>query len=121
MGSLSDKECVMKSGLLHMPFDHGDSVMAHEGFRIADLLQKLGVALNIPPFLNRGKFSAEEVAETQDVAALRIHVERRIQRIKSFHIFDRPIPISLAPLANQIWTVCTILTNLQTPLIKESD
>ncbi|XP_040068988.1 uncharacterized protein LOC115313765 [Ixodes scapularis] len=121
MGSVSDKETVIQSGLLEMPFDKGDSVMADKGFKIADLLQKLGVALNIPPFLNRGKFSTEEVVETQDIAALRIHVERRIQRIKSFHIFDRPIPISLAPLANQIWTVCTVLTNMQSPLIRDSE
>lgn len=121
MGSVSDKEIVIKSGLLTMPFDQGDSVMADKGFKIADLLKDLGVTLNIPPFLNRGKFSVEEVEETQDIAALRIHVERRIQRIKSFHIFDRPIPISLAPLANQIWTVCTILTNMQSPLIKDNE
>ncbi|KAM7313370.1 uncharacterized protein ISCGN_003236 [Ixodes scapularis] len=121
MGSVSDKETVIQSGLFEMPFDKGDSVMADKGFKIADLLQKLGVALNIPPFLNRGKFSTEEVVETQDIAALRIHVERRIQRIKSFQIFDRPIPISLAPLANQIWTVCTVLTNMQSPLIRDSE
>ncbi|XP_040071801.1 uncharacterized protein LOC120844216 [Ixodes scapularis] len=121
MGSVSDKEIVIKSGLITMPFDQGDSVMADKGFKIADLLKHLGVTLNIPPFLNRGKFSVEEVEETQDIAALRIHVERRIQRIKSFHIFDRPIPISLAPLANQIWTVCTILTNMQSPLIKDNE
>ncbi|EEC19603.1 hypothetical protein IscW_ISCW013888 [Ixodes scapularis] len=95
--------------------------MADKGFKITDLLHKLGVILNIPPFLNRGKFSVEEVEEIQDIAALRIHVERRIQRIKTFHIFDRPFPISLAPLANHIWTVCTILTNIQSPLMKDSD
>lgn len=120
MGSVSDKESVIQSGLLEMPFDQGESVMTDKGFKIADLLQKLGVALNIPPFLNRGKFSTEEVTETQDIAALRIHVERRIQRIESFHIFDHPIPIS-APLANQIWTVYTVFTNMQSPLIRDSE
>lgn len=48
---------------------------------------------------------------------MRIHVERRIRRIKAFHIFDRSIPITLAPIINELWTVCAILTNFQAPLI----
>ncbi|XP_064479283.1 uncharacterized protein LOC135392506 [Ornithodoros turicata] len=118
-GSTSDRECVLKSGFLRLPFDVGDSIMADKGFRIADLLHSKGVALNIPPFLVRDQFTPEEVQETQNIAALRIHVERRIQRIKGYHVFDRPIPISLVPLANQMWTICTILTNFQAPLLKD--
>ncbi|XP_064488302.1 uncharacterized protein LOC135400389 [Ornithodoros turicata] len=118
MGSLSDRECVVRSGFLEMPFDAYDSVMADKGFRIADLLQAKNVSLNIPPFLTKGPFSAEENQETQEIAALRIHAERRIQRIKTYHIFDRYIPISLAPVANQIWTVCAILSNIQPAIIK---
>lgn len=118
MGSTSDRECVIKSGFLELPFDTGDSVMADKGFKIADLLERKNVALNIPPFLTKEQFSQAEVKETQDIASLRIHVERRIQRIKTYHIFDRCIPISLAPLANQIWTSVAILSNLQTVIIK---
>ncbi|XP_064485722.1 uncharacterized protein LOC135398196 [Ornithodoros turicata] len=118
-GCTSDKECVIKSGFLELPFEPGDSVMADKGFKIDDLLQSKGVGLNIPPFLRKDQFTPEEVQETQNIAALRIHVERRIQRIKGFHIFDRSIPISLAPLANQVWTVCAILTNFQSPLMKD--
>lgn len=118
MGSTSDRECVIKSGFLELPFDTGDSVMADKGFKIADLLERKNVASNIPPFLTKEQFSQAEVKETQDIASLRIHVERRIQRIKTYHIFDRCIPISLAPLANQIWTSVAILSNLQTVIIK---
>lgn len=56
---------------------------------------------------------------TADIASLRIHVERRIQRIKTFHIFDKVIPLSLGPIVNQIWVVCTLLSNFQTPIVKE--
>ncbi|XP_064461767.1 uncharacterized protein LOC135371725 [Ornithodoros turicata] len=115
----SDKECVIRSGLLELPFETGDSVMADKGFKIDDLLQSKGVGLNILPFLRKDQFTPEVVQETQNIAALRIHVERRIQRIKGFHIFGRSIPISLAPLANQVWTVCAILTNFQSPLMKD--
>lgn len=120
-GSTSDRECVIRSGFLKKSFDPGDSVMADKGFRIEDLLAEKGVELNIPPFLKDGKFTEREAQKTQEIAALRIHVERRIQRIKTYHIFDRSIPISLAPLANQIWTVCAILSNLQPPLLKEDN
>lgn len=55
--------------------------MADKGFRIEDLAEDIGVKVNIAPFLRRDKFAAEEA---QDIAALRIHVERRIQRVLSY-------------------------------------
>ena len=51
--------------------------MADKGFTVEDLLL-LGVSLNIPPFLgNKGQMSSEEVVETQSIASLCIHVEKR--------------------------------------------
>ncbi|XP_064466436.1 uncharacterized protein LOC135377729 [Ornithodoros turicata] len=94
-GCMSDRECVIRSGFLDLPFEDGDSVMADKGFTIADILQRKNVHLNIPPFLRNEEFSAAKVHETKDIASLRIHVERRIQRIKTFHIFDRVVPLSL--------------------------
>ncbi|XP_075739464.1 uncharacterized protein LOC142784956 [Rhipicephalus microplus] len=119
-GSSSDRECVIRSGFLDLKFDDEDAVMADKGFRIEDLLEKKGVKLNLPPFLKGGTFSPEEVKSTKEIAALRIHVERRIQRIKAFHTFDRPTPLTLAPLINQIWTVTAILSNFQSSLIQQS-
>ncbi|CAN7945686.1 unnamed protein product [Ixodes pacificus] len=120
-GSMSDKECVEKSGFLKLPFDDGDSVMADKGFRIEEMLKKINVQLNIPPFLRKGHFTTEEVKETEQIASLRIHVERRIQRIKNFHIYDRPVPISLAPVVSEMWAICVVLTNFQSPLMKASN
>ncbi|XP_064466613.1 uncharacterized protein LOC135377836 [Ornithodoros turicata] len=117
-GCISDKELVKRSGFLSLDFERGDSVMADKGFKISDLLEPLGVNLNIPPFTKDGKLTEEEVIATQEIAALRIHVERRIQRIKTYHIFDRRIPITLGPIANQMWTVCALLSNYQSPIIK---
>ncbi|KAH9384948.1 hypothetical protein HPB48_026979 [Haemaphysalis longicornis] len=74
-----------------------EMVMADNGFRIEDLLEKNGTKLNLPPFLKGVTLSPEEVKSTKEIAALRIHVERRIQRIKVFDICDRPIPLPLAP------------------------
>lgn len=117
-GSISDRELSIRSGFINLEYNEGDSVMADKGFTIADLLAKKQVILNIPPFL-RGKdqFTESETVETEKIASVRILVERRIGRIKNFHIFDRAIPLTLAPQINKIWTVCTILTNFFDPII----
>ncbi|CAN8006058.1 unnamed protein product [Ixodes hexagonus] len=102
MGSASDRELVIKSGFLEQEFAPGDTVMADKGFKIMDLLDKKGVGLNLPPFLTKQQFSATEVRETADIASLRIHVDTLIQRIKTSHIFDRIVPLSLGPMVNQM-------------------
>ena len=74
--------------------------------------------MNIPPF--RGacpQFSTNEVFETQEIASLRIHVERSIGRVKNFHILDGVMPITLQPLVTKIFQVICWLTNLDVPLI----
>ena len=115
-GAISDKQLTLKSGLLEL-LEKGDSVMADRGFDIQDQLMPLGVRLNIPAF-SKGKvqFSNEELIETRRIATLRIHVERAMERIKNYHILDRNIPSSLNNIAEQIVTVCAILTNFMPPL-----
>ena len=55
--------------------------MADKGFTIEDLLL-LGVFLNIPPFLGKSaQMPADQVVLTQEIASLRIHVERAINKI----------------------------------------
>ncbi|XP_061162591.1 uncharacterized protein LOC133200491 [Saccostrea echinata] len=115
-GSISDKAITALSGILDL-LEPNDQVMADKGFLIEDLLDKKQASLIIPPFLGeKGKFSASEVAQTHEIARLRIHVERAIRRIKEYHIFDGVIPLNLAASINQIWTVCAILTNFRGPL-----
>ena len=54
------------------------------------------VSLDIPPFLKRKtQFEAQELVETRRIASLRIHVERAMERIKNYHIFNRTLPSSL--------------------------
>lgn len=117
-GSISDREITIRSGFLKLPFSKGDMVMADKGFTISDLLEPLGVGLNIPPFVgSRSQQNPSEVIETQEIASERIHVERAINKIKNFHIFNHVIPLSLTGSLNQMWTVCAMLTNLQNPII----
>ena len=116
-GSISDREIVIRSGFLAQEFNEGDSVMADKGFTIQDLLP-LGTSLNIPPFLGQfEQMSPENVIRTQQIASVRIHVERAINRIKNYRIWSGVIPLSLFGLVNQMWSICSFLSNLQDPLI----
>ena len=115
-GSISDKELTRQSGILDL-LEPGDSVMEDRGFNIEEDLLLRGVQLNIPPYL-RGKvqLSGTELIETRRIASLRIHVERAMERIKNFHVFDRPLPASFTDIANRMFFVCCVLSNFLPPL-----
>ncbi len=100
-------------------WDEGDSVMADRGFTIGDDLKPLKVDLNIPAFLKGRERFEEEVKESQTIAAVRIHVERQMERIKRFKIIRNEISLSMHGSINQIWTVACMLTNLRPPLIQK--
>ena len=112
-GNISDKDVTQRCGILKL-LEKGDGVMADKGFLIQDLLENVGACLIIPPFLgNKVKFSKDEVCKTQQIARLRIHVERAIRRCKEYHIFDNVLPLSVAGTVNQMWSVCCLLTNFK--------
>lgn len=115
-GSISDREITRRSGLVEL-LEPNDGVMADKGFTIEDILTPRNCTLNIPPFLReKPQFSADDVKKTQQIAKLRIHVERAIRRAKEYHLFDSIVPLSLFSSINQLWTVCCILTNFKGPL-----
>lgn len=119
-GRVSDKVITSHSGILDL-LEAGDNVMADRGFDIGDILPP-GVGLNIPPFKGtRDQLTSEEVEETVHIASVRIHVERAIGRIKSFHILKGIIPINMAHLGDQIFFVCAYLTNFWPPLVCPKD
>ena len=55
---------------------------------------------------------------TRRIAKVRIHVERVIQRIKTFHILDKTMSLSFHIVADDIFKTCALLTNFQSPIIK---
>ncbi|XP_061172879.1 uncharacterized protein LOC133182161 [Saccostrea echinata] len=119
-GKISDRQMIERLPLLDL-LEERDVVMADKGFTIRDLLEKKGCSLNIPPFRSSScQFSTVDVFNTQDIAKLRIHVERAIGRVKNFHIFDGVLSLSLVQLASQIFSVCCWLTNLDVPMVESN-
>ena len=54
--------------------------MPDKGFLIQDLLDPLGVTLSMPPRRDSNRqLSRQEVEETRRIAAVRIHVERKME------------------------------------------
>jgi len=60
---------------------------------------------------------AEDVVLTQEIESLHIHVEKAINKVKNFHIWDRVMPLHQFEVVNQMWTVCVILCNAQSSII----
>ena len=119
-GNTSDKQLTNDCGIMKL-LEPGDEVMADRGFEIEENLPP-GVSLNIPPFLgDQQQFSEEDEIKTRRIAKQRIHVERAIQRIKSFRILKHDLPISMAADLNKIWVICSYLTLFFRPLIQEHE
>lgn len=116
-GSISDPDIVKKSGYLEK-LQKGDVVMADKGFLIRDELAEVGASLVMPNFLKgKNQFTAEESTHNKKIAVLRIHVERCMERLKNWHIFDRSMPILLADTASDTWIVVACISNFWPPLI----
>ena len=119
-GSISDRELTIKCRILEKDWERKDVLMADRGFTIQDLFEQKGVIrVNIPPFLNgKPQLSEDELMQTGQIATVRIHVKRAIERIKNYHILDfSPVSMCQNKLIDQIFFVCAMLTNFQPPLI----
>ena len=115
-GHCSDKAIVEDCGILQL-LEEGE-LWKIEVLRSRTCLQKKKVYLNIPPFMrSKDQLSPEEEDETRDVASVRIHVKRAIERVKNYNILTQIIPNSMAEDLNKIWKVCALLTNLKGCLV----
>lgn len=120
-GRVSNKEITKQCGVLQLQLTSRDNVMADRDFEIEDILPD-GVTLNIPHFKGTAaQLSAQAVEDTKSIASVRIHVERAIGRIKTYHILDGVFPLSLSHVANQIFRVVSYLTYFLPPLVPIDD
>ena len=101
--------------------DEYDHVMADKGFPIKEELMMKFCELKIPPGARlNSQMTKEEVEKTKAIANLRIHVERAINRIKTFRILKNVFPITMLHHCDDIVKTCAALCNLKPLLYKES-
>ncbi|XP_056313043.1 uncharacterized protein LOC130228638 [Danio aesculapii] len=119
-GSISDKELTKQAGILDL-LEPGDEVIADKGFLIQKLFEDVRAKLIIPPFKQRDQFSIAETERNQAISSLSILVKRAIRRVKEYHIWDSPVPLTLADTVNQMWSCCCMMANYQGPLDLEGE
>ena len=91
--------------------------MANHGFEIQDLLAPRKVYLNIPPFMrSKDQLNPDEEDETREIASVRIHVERAIERVKNCNILKQILP-KMSEDIGKIWKVCCLLANFKGSLV----
>ncbi|CAN7993430.1 unnamed protein product [Ixodes hexagonus] len=96
--------------------------MADRGFSLEAHLEARGIKMNVPAF-TRGKpqLSSSEMTKTRRIASVRIHVERAINRIKTYRIFKSSLCITSRRTISKMVSVCAALCNLKGPLIAEQN
>jgi hypothetical protein len=80
----------------------------------------MGIKLHMSSFkgTQRTQLTSSKIIRSENISKVRIHVERAIQRIKTFHILDGEDKLSMKDIAEQIFTVCAYLVKFQSPIVK---
>ena len=119
-GRASDSFIVRNSEVLNKA-EFSDAVMTDKGFEIEEDCQTLlSVKLIRPPFLRKkAALKKSEALENESIASARVHVERVIQRMKTYTILKKQtMSWELANRADKILHVVCGLVNLQKPIIQ---
>lgn len=117
-GRTSDSTITVDSGFLNH-VNSGDEVLADKGFpAIRTAMQEKKALLIMPPFFSGRQFTEEEMMSCCNIAQVRIHVERMIQRIKIYNILNNRVPTSLVPKLTTIFRLCCVFANLQPHIIR---
>lgn len=116
-GSVTDKELFKQCGIIPL-LEEDMAVMVDKGFRIDGLVP---CKVYQPPFLvGKSQLTTGEVHLTQDIARLRVHVERINRRIKENKLFDTVVPLTIAGSINQLFAVACLLVNYQNKALVKS-
>ena len=84
--------------------------MADRGFQIREDLLHYYCHLSVPPGARlNDQMTTTECRTTNEIANLRIHVERAINRIKTYRILKNVMLITLLPLIDDIVHTCGAL------------
>lgn len=119
-GRKSDSQLTNESHIVDL-LENDDVVLADKGFpEIQTTLDESGkrIRLVMSPFLeNHGEFTEQEAGQTCNIARVRIHVERIMQRSRLYNILNK-IPEHLFVHLDDIIHMCCVLVNLQPPILK---
>lgn len=121
-GRASDCTIVQDSGFL-TKLNPGALVMADRGFKnVSVLLEQRGCSLVRPPSVSsKIKSSKTEVRQSKQIAALRIHVERVIGRLRDFTMLGPHACIDnhLIPVLDFAMIAACGIINMQNHLLKK--
>ena len=67
----------------------------------------------------RTQLTSSKTIRSENISKVRIHVERAIQRSKTFHILAGEDKLSMKDIAEQIFTVCAYLGNFHSSIVKK--
>ena len=105
-GRITDRFICQNSDICNF-LEYGDVVMADCGFQIKEDLLCHYCHLALPPgALAKSQMTATECKQTKEVANVRIHVERAINRLKTFRLLKNTFPLTILPLADDIVRTC---------------
>ncbi|XP_043276881.1 uncharacterized protein [Venturia canescens] len=123
-GRKSDSQITIESGLIDLLEDGDDVVLADKGFPdIRRTIDEKGkqVVIVMPPFLEKkSEFTKDETEKTYNIAKVRIHVERIMQRLRIYQILNK-IPANLFNCIDDIVHMCCVLVNLQPPIFSDNE
>lgn len=121
-GRATDVMIVEDCGFLNC-LQPNTAVMADRGFKdISHLLGKKDCTLIRPPSVFKSTpCSKEEVKQSKRIAALRIHVERVINRLREFHMLlpHACVDHNLISILDEVIIIACGLINMQDVLIKK--
>ena len=93
--------------------------MADRGFHIQEYLLLHFCNLQVlPGARTKSQMTIKEVQKAKEIANLRIHVERAINRIRNYRILKVTLPITMMQHFDKIILVCTALFNIKNVLIE---
>ena len=118
-GRASDKTIFLQSKLLDRLTAGEDA--EDKGFLIQKECEEHNIKLIRPPFASQNEqMMTEDCFRTKGIAALRVHVERTIERLKNFSILKSTIVWEMTKYFHKIMIILCGLVNLSAPIIDKT-
>ena len=113
-GGRARDKFITRDGGFYDLLERDDEVMADRGFQIQKGLLLHFCRLVVPPGARvKSQMTKSEVKKSKEVANLRIHVGRAINRIKLIRILKGNIPVTMIQHTDDIILTCAELCNLK--------